>query len=762
MKSNVRKSMKKLQIVLCLVLTLVMSVTTAMVSVSAGEEDYGSHTHADPRTFQKNFCLTVDQKTTTIQEIESVVSKILKPEMSDMEKYYKLAVWLNKRVKYDSDFWSGGYNFDVYSHQWDAYGVLKEKSVCVGIAITYANLCHAADLPCKFVRTYPEYVDHTINYIPDINGNAYYVDVTENCYLMSEDSCPFADDVDKEFANITKDCTDGTFDFWEDGTLQTANLKEFYNLSYEDWFDEYALHKYTYKDFRTKYVEKGSGKAGTHYASYHDYESQYSAKPDIWFMEDFYMDPEAVKEKIYNREFDDQLVSITRLKDHYESEDPESLTMEVEGDIVARYFPSLEDGEIVAWEDSLKADVDFTVGYEDYDYENGEAILTMQAEGDYEGSCEFRVKWSPKKNIENVRVVPGELDQYTWGEIEPSVFYMGMMLEDGIDYTWEKVNPDDDFSKPGDYEIELTGKGDYVGQATKVFHIVVEEEEAEAMLEVAKQELAKAQAAVAALDDDATSAEITASLRQLVVAQQSWQNAWETLNKTRSVLSEENIKELSEQVESLQEQLQETSDELDEQMKYIYEEILGMMTIDITRYPFTICLDKESYTYTGKAIEPKVTVPGLDEEYYTVSYSDNVNVGTATVTVKTNGVEYKGTITKTFQIVKEETPKVTLKENTLNVKGLTATVKYKKIKNKAKTLGVTKVINFINKGQGTITYAKSSGNKKITVNKKTGKITIKKGLKKGTYKVKVKVQALGNNLYKKSKVKTVTVRIRVK
>ena len=271
-----------------------------------------------------------------------------------------------------------------------------------------------------------------------------------------------------------------------------------------------------------------------------------------------------------------------------------------------------------------------------------------------------------------------------------------------------------------------------------------------------------AQYAIAALDDDATSAEITAALRRLVAAQQSWQDAQEALNRTRNVLSDDKIKDLNEQIRILDEQLQETSEELNNQIDYLYDEILDMMTIDITRYPYTICLDQDSYTYTGKAIEPKVTVPGLDEEYYTVSYSNNVNVGTATVTVKTNGVEYKGTITKTFQIVKEETPKVTLKENTLNVKGLTATVKYKKIKNKAKTLGVTKVINFINKGQGTITYAKSSGNKKITVNKKSGKITIKKGLKKGTYKVKVKVQALGNNLYKKSKVKLVTVKIRVK
>ena len=41
-------------------------------------------------------------------------------------------------------------------------------------------------------------------------------------------------------------------------------------------------------------------------------------------------------------------------------------------------------------------------------------------------------------------------------------------------------------------------------------------------------------------------------------------------------------------------------------------------------------------------------------------------------------------------------------------------------------------------------------------------MTVKKGLKKGTYKVKVKVKALGNSIYKASSVKTVTFVVKVK
>ena len=39
---------------------------------------------------------------------------------------------------------------------------------------------------------------------------------------------------------------------------------------------------------------------------------------------------------------------------------------------------------------------------------------------------------------------------------------------------------------------------------------------------------------------------------------------------------------------------------------------------------------------------------------------------------------------------------------------------------------------------------------------------IKKGLKKGTYKIKIKVRAAGNDQYKRSKWKKVTCKIKVR
>ena len=100
--------------------------------------------------------------------------------------------------------------------------------------------------------------------------------------------------------------------------------------------------------------------------------------------------------------------------------------------------------------------------------------------------------------------------------------------------------------------------------------------------------------------------------------------------------------------------------------------------------------------------------------------------------------------------------------NPMTVKGKTAKVKYKKLRKKAKTLSASKVIKITKRGQGSLLYAKVKGNKKITINRTTGKVTVKKKIKKGTYKVKVKVIATGNDTYRDSGWKTVTFKIKVK
>ena len=357
----------------------------------------------EPGTYEKNFCLTPAQKQYVIGRIESAIAEVTTSGMSDLEKYYKLAIWENKRVKYDDDFWNFGYNYDNYRHQWDAYGALTEKSVCVGMSMLYANLCHAADLPCKFVRFKPGEVEHTLNYVPDINGNAYYVDVTENYFLMSDKNDSIAGKIDKAFSNITKDCTETTFEYTS-GTskeLSSTDIKECYGKSYRDWFDEYALHMVDpKKQFSTDYVEKGSGD-GTRHASYQNfgaypvqpYPSRSSEATGIWFLDDFYEEPADIRSKILNRTLDGQLLEISGIKDNYDCATIEELKEAVSNSIpTITYFPSVENGKIVASSAELRKGRDYEVTYSGHDASTNEEVFDITGIGDYSGTYKLKIQ----------------------------------------------------------------------------------------------------------------------------------------------------------------------------------------------------------------------------------------------------------------------------------------------------------------------------------------------------------------------------------
>lgn len=131
----------------------------------------------------------------------------------------------------------------------------------------------------------------------------------------------------------------------------------------------------------------------------------------------------------------------------------------------------------------------------------------------------------------------------------------------------------------------------------------------------------------------------------------------------------------------------------------------------------------------------------------------------------TKSPTYTETGTKIFTctvcgITKTETiAKLAKKANTLKASGKTKSVKKSTLKKKNVSITRKNAITVSN-AQGKVTYKKAGGNKKITISS-AGKITVKKGLKKGTYKVSIKVTAAGNASYK-AKTVTVTVTIKVK
>ena len=102
-------------------------------------------------------------------------------------------------------------------------------------------------------------------------------------------------------------------------------------------------------------------------------------------------------------------------------------------------------------------------------------------------------------------------------------------------------------------------------------------------------------------------------------------------------------------------------------------------------------------------------------------------------------------------------------KNTLTVKGKTVKLKASKLKKKALKVKRAKAIT-LGKAQGTVRFKLSSVRKakfkKYFKLAENGKLTVKKGLKKGAYTLKIKVKAAGNAKYK-ALTKTATVKIKV-
>ena len=150
---------------------------------------------------------------------------------------------------------------------------------------------------------------------------------------------------------------------------------------------------------------------------------------------------------------------------------------------------------------------------------------------------------------------------------------------------------------------------------------------------------------------------------------------------------------------------------------------------------------KSQYSYNGKNRKPtpKVTFNGVKlvkDTDYTVKYSNNKKVGTATILIKGIG-NYVGEKTITFEIVKAQNP-ITMKKSKLTLKVKKDLTKNKKIK------------IAVNKAQGTVSYKidKKAKSAKITVSAK-GVVTVPKNCKKGTYKITV--TAKGNKNYASGK-----------
>lgn len=169
-----------------------------------------------------------------------------------------------------------------------------------------------------------------------------------------------------------------------------------------------------------------------------------------------------------------------------------------------------------------------------------------------------------------------------------------------------------------------------------------------------------------------------------------------------------------------------------------------------------ITLSAAEFTYNGKACEPAVTVKDsegtvISTDNYDVAYSNNINVGTATVKITFKGDNYEGTASKTFTI-KAATAAANLVLDKSSVTlytgnaSKTATVKVKTVTGASKTVtwksDNTKIAKVDNNGKITAvkagtTNVRATANgitKVVKVTVKNPTITLKSGKKKFTKK----------------------------
>ena len=180
----------------------------------------------------------------------------------------------------------------------------------------------------------------------------------------------------------------------------------------------------------------------------------------------------------------------------------------------------------------------------------------------------------------------------------------------------------------------------------------------------------------------------------------------------------------------------------------------------------SISIAAQTKTYTGKALtySGKVTKSGSAGKVTYAYYSDaKCTKSVKAANVKAAGTYYvKATLAAdaNHKGVTSAAVKLTIAKaaQPMAAKAVARTASLKTLKSKSVTVAVPLSVT---KAQGKLTYAKVSGDACLTINKTTGKVTVKKGTKKKTYTIKIKVTAAGNANYKAGS-KTVICKVTVK
>lgn len=270
--------------------------------------------------------------------------------------------------------------------------------------------------------------------------------------------------------------------------------------------------------------------------------------------------------------------------------------------------------------EGLTDGVDYTVTYSD-NLHAGIGTITITGVNNYFGTVEKNFTITPAAiKADDVHLAETNF-VYTGNQIKPEVTIEG--LTEVVDYLVAYKNNID----AGTATVVITGKNDYVGTVEKSF--VIEK------ADISGRKLTfTAGTNVFEFNGSAVCPEVTV----------------EGLKNTDYTVEYENntgIGEANVKVTGTGNYTGELTASFT-----IVQKIININTLDIS-------VTSDSMVYTGKELQPEITIEGLVKDLdYTVEYSDNVNVGQATVIVKGIGA-YTGTVEKQFRITPADLSKMT-------------------------------------------------------------------------------------------------------
>ena len=250
----------------------------------------------------------------------------------------------------------------------------------------------------------------------------------------------------------------------------------------------------------------------------------------------------------------------------------------------------------------------------------GTYTLTITGKGNYTGTAAKQFTIAGKSLTAGMVTLAANSYDYTGEKIEPVVTVKdgNTTLASGTDYTVSYTNN----TGAGTATVKVMGTGNYTGTVTKQFTI----------------------AGKPLIDDMVTLApgpyEYTGTeIKPAVTVQEDSKTLTETTDYTVTYSNNTNVGTATVTVTGKGNYVGEVKMQFAITPKSLTEDMV------------TLALD--SYEYTGTGITPAVTVQDgnstVSTANYTVSYSNNTNVGNATITV-TGKSNYTGTVTKTFMI----------------------------------------------------------------------------------------------------------------